>query len=205
MRSSGTSTSSREIAAVSEPRRPSLWWIGWGWKPGWSVSTRKQARPRWPWSGSVWAKISASLAWLPIEIHILAPLITQPESVLARAGALVGGVGAGVGLGQAEAAQPLARAQLGQELLLLLLGAPAQDRRADERGLDRDHRPHRRAAAADLLDHEPVGHVVQPGAAVLARARSRRGSPERRSWPPARCRSARCDRCRARVGRSPCR
>ena len=82
MRSSGTSTSSSEIAAVSEPRRPSLWWMGWGWKPGWSVSTMKQARPRWPLSGSVWAKISASLAWLPIEIHILAPLMTQPASVL---------------------------------------------------------------------------------------------------------------------------
>src|SRR5204863_8394108 len=40
----------------------------------------KHARPRCFFSGSVWAKIMATLAWLPIEIHILAPLIFQPPS-----------------------------------------------------------------------------------------------------------------------------
>ena len=50
-----------------------------------SVGTRKQARPRWPFSGSVWAKISASSATLPSEIHIFWPLIDQPPSTfLAR-------------------------------------------------------------------------------------------------------------------------
>ena len=44
------------------------------------MSTRKQARPRCPFSGSVWAKTSATFAWLPIEIHIFAPLIDQPPS-----------------------------------------------------------------------------------------------------------------------------
>ena len=59
--------------------------MAWGWNPGWSVSTRKQVTPRCPFSGSVWAKISASLAWLAIEMNILDPLITQPPSVfLAR-------------------------------------------------------------------------------------------------------------------------
>ena len=33
-------------------------------------------------SGSVWAKIRATSATLPSEIHILLPLIVQPESVL---------------------------------------------------------------------------------------------------------------------------
>ena len=32
-------------------------------------------------SGSVWAKTSATSATLPIEIHILLPVIDQPESV----------------------------------------------------------------------------------------------------------------------------
>ncbi len=63
----------------------------------------------------------------------------------------------------------LARAQLRQPALLLLLGAPAHDRRAHQRGLHRDDGAHRRAAAADLLDHDRVGQVVEPGAAVLAR------------------------------------
>ena len=93
--------------------------------------------------------------------------MTQPVVGLARARLLVGGVGAGVGLGQAEAAEPLAGAELGQVVLLLLLGAPAHDRGAHERGLHRDHRAHRRAAAPDLLDDQPVGQVVEAGAAVL--------------------------------------
>ena len=80
--SSGAKTSSSAIAAVSDACRPILPWISEGWKPSWSVSTRKHATPRWRSSGSVWAKTSASFAWLPIEIHIFAPLIIQPPSTL---------------------------------------------------------------------------------------------------------------------------
>src|SRR4051794_8933007 len=40
----------------------------------------KQAMPRWPCSGSVWAKTSATFAWLPIEIHIFEPESDQPPS-----------------------------------------------------------------------------------------------------------------------------
>ena len=47
-----------------------------------SVGTRKQASPRCFCSGSVWAKIIATLAWLPSEIHILLPFSTQPPSLL---------------------------------------------------------------------------------------------------------------------------
>ena len=95
--------------------------------------------------------------------------VDHPPGVgLARAGALVGRVGAGVGLGQAEAAEPFPGAELRQVVLLLLLGAPAQDGRAHQRGLHRDHGAHRRVAAPDLLDDQPVGQVVEPGATVLA-------------------------------------
>ena len=109
-------------------------------------------------------------------------------------GALVGGVRTGVGLGQAEAPQPLARAQLGQVALLLLLGAPAQDRRADQRGLDRDHGAHRGVAAADLLHDQPVGQVVEPRAAVLAGDDRAEVALVGDLAAPARGRSARCDR-----------
>src|SRR5947209_14297445 len=51
--------------------------------------------------------------------------------------------------------------------MLLLLGAPAQDGRAHQRGLHRDDRAHRRAATAHLLDDEAIGDVVQTGAPVL--------------------------------------
>ena len=64
------------------PCRPILPWMFCAEKPAVSVSTRKQASPRWAFSGSVWAKIIASSARVPIEIHILLPLSTQPLSVL---------------------------------------------------------------------------------------------------------------------------
>ena len=79
----------------------------------------------------------------------------------------VGGVGAGVGLGQPEAPERLARAQPRQPLLLLLLGAPLLDRAADERGLDRDDGPGGGVGAADLLDDQRVADVVEAAAAVL--------------------------------------
>ena len=101
--------------------------------------------------------------------HLRAVELPRAVVLLDGARLLVGGVRAGVGLGEAEAAQPLARAQLGQVALLLLLGAPLEDRRADERGLHRDHRAHGRAAAPDLLADDRVGQVVQARAAVLAR------------------------------------
>ena len=96
---------------MSEERRPSLPWISWVLKPSLSVGTRKQARPRCFLAGSVWAKISATSAKLPSEIHIFWPLIDQPRVGLGRPGSQVGGVRAGVGLGQAEAAEGLARAE----------------------------------------------------------------------------------------------
>jgi hypothetical protein len=52
-------------------------------------------------------------------------------------------------------------------MVFLLLAAPALDRGADERGLDRDDRPRRGVAAADLLDDQPIRAVVEPAAAVV--------------------------------------
>ena len=64
------------------PCRPILPLISWVLNPGVSVSTRKQARPRCCFSGSVWAKIIATSARVPREIHILLPFSTQPPSLL---------------------------------------------------------------------------------------------------------------------------
>ena len=66
---------------MSEARSPSLPWISCDEKPSDSVGTRKQAIPRWRFSGSVWAKISATSATLPSEIHIFWPVIRQPPSI----------------------------------------------------------------------------------------------------------------------------
>ena len=60
--SSPTSTPSSDSSAVSDARSPSLPWIELELKPSESVGTRKAASPRCLFSGSVWAKISATLA-----------------------------------------------------------------------------------------------------------------------------------------------
>ena len=108
--------------------------------------------------------------------HLLAA--DPPAAVdLLGPGAHRGGVRAGVGLGQAEAPERLARAQPRQPALLLLLGSPALDRAADERGLHRDDGAHRGVAAPDLLDDQPVAHVVEPARRRTPRRPARRGSP----------------------------
>jgi len=76
-----------------------------------------------------------------------------------------------VGLGQAEAADPLAGRQLGQIFLFLRLGAEFEDRHHDQRGL---HAHHRAVAGVDPLNlagDQAVGHVVQARTAVLLRNR----------------------------------
>ena len=163
------------------PCRPILPWISWAEKPGVAVGTRKQASPRCFCSGSVWAKIIATLGVVAQrDPHLVAA--EHPAVVgLARPRLLVGGVGAGVGLGQAEAAEPLARAQLGQVSALLLLGAPAQDRRADQRGLHRD-RPCASPSSRGRSPRPRSRRSRSPGRRRRTpRARSRRGSPGRRS------------------------
>ena len=105
-----------------------------------------------------------------------------------------GDVGAGVGLGDAEAEDLLALDRGHDPLLLLLLGAELEDRRHRHVGVDRD--AHREAAgqrAAHLLGEHEVGEVVAALAAVLlgygeaeeAELAHARGRPSRgRSSPP---------------------
>ena len=76
------------------------------------------------------------------------------------------GVGAVVGLGEAEAAERRARLQARQPALLLRVGAVAVDRVHHEPALHRGERAEARVAALQLLHDEPVGHVVEAGAAV---------------------------------------
>ena len=88
-------------------------------------------------------------------------------------------VGAGAGLGQPEARELLARDQVGQPGLLLLVGAVAQDRVDAEAdgGLERD--PHRLVDPADLLDRDAQAGEVAVRAAVLLGG----GEPEQAELP----------------------
>ena len=86
---------------------------------------------------------------------------------LAGAGDHAAGVGAVVGLGQAEAADPLAGGQLGQVLLLGGFVAEFMDRHHHQRALHAHHAAVAGVHALHLARHQAVAHVVQAGAAVL--------------------------------------
>ncbi len=95
----------------------------------------------------------------------------QPVAIgdLFRARFHAAGIGAGVGLGQAEAAHQLARRELRQIFPFLLLRAVGIDRIHHQRGL---HAHHRAVAGIDPLDfarHQPIGDVARARAAILFR------------------------------------
>ncbi|MGY3661463.1 hypothetical protein ACVJ19_008126 [Bradyrhizobium sp. USDA 376] len=103
------------------------------------------------------------------------PHLAAGEAIAVRdllgAGLHAGWVGAGVRLGQAEAADPLAAGELGQVLLALVLVAIGVDRIHHQRGL---HRVHRAVAGIDPLDlarDEAIGDVARVGAAIFLRQR----------------------------------
>ena len=96
----------------------------------------------------------------------------------ARADAL--DVGAGVGLGDAEAGDLLALDRRHQVVLLLLLGAELQDRRRGHVGVHRDaHREPAAARVRELLGQHEVAEVV----AALTAVRSGIDSPRKPSSP----------------------
>ena len=152
---------------MSEERSPSLPWISWAEKPVGGGRDEEAGEPAVLLLRVGLGEDQRDLGDVAErDPHLLTA--DPPAAVdLRRAGPEVGGVGAGVGLGQPEAAEDLARAETGQPALLLLLAAPALDRAGDERGLDRDDGAGGAVGAADLLDDQPVADVVEAAAAVL--------------------------------------
>ena len=128
-------------------------------------------------------------ALLPSEIHIFAPLIVQPSSVFTARVFWLAAPEPVSGSVRPKQPSHSPRAEERQVALLLLLGAPLEDRRADERGLHGDDGAHRRAAAADLLADQRVGRRSRGRRRRTPAGRSRRGSPARRSSRRARGRS----------------
>ena len=80
-------------------------------------------------------------------------------------------VGAGLGLGEPERAEHLARDHRHEVLLLLLLGARVEERRRAQAHARFERDRHRRVDAGELLDREAVREVVGAAAAVLLRER----------------------------------
>ncbi len=88
-------------------------------------------------------------------------------AVVAIAGGQARGVGSGVGLCEHEAADGLARGELGEELGLLLIGAKGHDGPAAHRVGHRHPDRHRGVDPGQLLDRNQVGQQIHRGAAEL--------------------------------------
>ena len=96
----------------------------------------------------------------------LRPVQDPVRAVAPRMRSHRAGIGAGVGLGQAEAADRLARVHGREPPLLLLLRAPAPDREHRERALHRDRAPYPRVSGLELQAGQPVRHRARPRQAV---------------------------------------
>jgi hypothetical protein len=97
---------------VIEARRDSLPLIFGADRPFMPFSRTK---PRIaPSCASDFAQTTNTSAIGALEIHILAPVSSVAAVDLLGAGLHAAGIGAGIGLGQAEAADPFARGELGQ-------------------------------------------------------------------------------------------
>ena len=90
-----------------------------------------------------------------------------PVLILHGGGLLALSIGARPRLGESEGPDPLARAQLGQVLLLLLLGAVLKDGVAAQAGVGGQDDGRGAAHLGHLLHRHHVGQVIGPRPAVL--------------------------------------
>jgi hypothetical protein len=88
------------------------------------------------------------------------------------AGAHAARIRTGIGLGQAEAADPFTGREPGQEFLALRLGAIGVDRVHHQRGLHRHHRAVAGVDALDLARDEAIADVVDARAAIAVDGRA---------------------------------
>jgi len=96
----------------------------------------------------------------------LGPAQHPVGAVLSCVGPHAGGVGAGVRLGQPEAADDLARGHPREPFFFLLLGAVGRDREHRERALDRDEAAEAGIRGLELEAGEAVADRIDAGAAV---------------------------------------
>ena len=125
--SSGISASWKEIDAVSDARCPIRSACPSTVTPA-SRGTTNAEIPRVPARSSVLANTVYQSAWLALVMKHLRPWMTQPSSLAAGGGRDRGGVGTGVGLGQAERRQPGCLREPSQIDVLQALAAAEQQR-----------------------------------------------------------------------------
>ena len=137
--------------------------------PGWRMSTSRNEMPLcFGASGSVRASVKMWSARWPADVQIFCPLSTHWSPSSSRLEPEAAEVGAGVGLGVALAPRVLAGQDARDVVLLLLLGAPHEQRVAEHLDAEAVVRPARRhAGPGELLGQDHLLERRQPGAAVL--------------------------------------
>ena len=152
-------------------------------------------------SGSVRASVKMWSARCPADVQIFWPLSTHWSPSSSRLQPEATEVGPGVGLRVALAPRVLAGEDARDVVLLLLLGAPHEQRVAEHLDAEAVVRAARRhAGAGELLGEDDLLERRQPGPAVLHRPARRevprlveRGAPRRRrSRAPRRRAASRC-------------
>ena len=190
---SGTRTSSYVVSHEATALRP-IFGIARASTPSAWRSTRNSVMPcvglSHCSSGVVRVSSRMRSASSAFDVHTLRPLIDVVVAVAHGAGRDARRVGAGVGLGDAERDVQRAGGDVGQVLLLHLLGAVDDDRVHAEHGqVQRRGAVHARARRGDLLEHRRRLPDALPAAAVALgdgdadpaarrhrRRRTRRGS-----------------------------
>ena len=136
------------------------------------------------------------------DVALLAVQHPRAVGLEHRARLDVVGVGAGLGLGQREAGELAAGGEVGQEALLLLVGAEQVDALEADRLVDAHHDRERRVDLGERLEDARVAGLREALAAVLlghveaaqAAPRRARGRRRRRSSASPRSRAGRCAR-----------
>ena len=165
---------------MTDARSDSFWWISGALKPGVPRGTRN---PRTP--SSVRAHTTATSATEPFVIHIFVPLRIQSSPSRRARVRIAPGSEPEVGLGQAEAADRLARAIRGSHSCFC------------------SSEPQRRIAniASEPCTETRLRTPGRPPRAPCRRGRTRSRSRPRSRSPRGACRAARACRARARSSR----
>ena len=149
-------------------------------------------------SRSVHAKTRKWSATSASEIHIFSPVRTYRSPFLTAVGLDAAHVAAGRRLGEPVAGDLPALRLRDEVALLLILGAPREQRQAVEPGVHRHDHAQRRVHVLELLAGEAEADVVHAGAAVLRRHRDAEQA-ELRHLRQDRSRSNRCSRSSSRM------
>ena len=162
MFSVGTNTSCSMIMPVTEARSENLPSIFGAESP---AMPRSRMKPRMSPASSL-AQTRWTSAMGELLIQVFEPFRRKPPSDRLGAGAHGRRVGAGIGFGQAEAADPFPGAEFGQVFVFLGVGAVGPDRVHYQRALYREGAAVAAVDTFDLAGDQAVGDVGDVGAAV---------------------------------------